>query len=168
MVTHPGQFLPRDPTGRYLHLKLKRYASKDDLTMPYAIKTWKETPHDAEVDVSPSRRSKCRQCHSTIEKGDLRLRLFLQCHKGCKQSAFFHGSKCAWEYPETRKLESIDEFVGWGELPAKAQTELLDGFRILKDEQKSTQTTKRTDIDHVTDGEPSKPAASSRKRIKKS
>ena len=168
MVTYPDHILPRDPTGSYLQLKLKRFASKDDLTMPYAIKTWNETPHDAEVDISVSRRSTCRQCHGTIDKGVLRLRLFLQCHKGCKNSAYFHGSQCGWEYPETRKLESIDEFVGWGELPAKAQADLLDGFRILKDKKKSISVTKRTNIDLVTDGEELKPAASSRKRRKQS
>ena len=47
----PSVELSRDETGRYLHLKLKRFASIKELNMSYAKKTWKQTPHDAEVDI---------------------------------------------------------------------------------------------------------------------
>lgn len=117
----PSQLLPRDETGSYLHLKLKRYASIKDLTMPYAEKTWQEYPHDAEIDLAPSARSKCRQCHLTIAKSHLRARLWLQCHKGCKNSAYFHGKDCIWKYPETNKIQVIDEFVGFDKLPSSEQ-----------------------------------------------
>ena len=132
MESNPSTLLPRDTTGSYLHLKLKRFTSIDELTMSYAVRTWNDTPHHAEIDMSPSNRSKCRGCHSTIPKGSLRLRLFLQCHKGCKQSAYFHGSPCGWEYPETIKLESMDELVGWERLPVNVQTKVKEGFCEMK------------------------------------
>lgn len=86
----PSIELPRDETGSYLHLKLKRFESIEVLSMAYAKKTWTKIPRDAEIDVAPSSRSSCRQCHLPIEKGVLRIRLWLQCHKGCKNSAYFH------------------------------------------------------------------------------
>jgi len=166
MKTNPGDMLPRDPSGRYLHLKLKRFESKDDLTMPFARKTWADTPHDAEVDMSPSSRSKCRQCHDPICKGQLRLRLFLQCHKGCKQSTYFHGSSCAWEYPETIKLETINELVGWEKLPEKVQVELQKRFHSIKEKSVVHPVPKKRDVGDVT-GEPSQ-VSTTRKRQKKS
>ena len=80
MVEDPSKELPRDPTGSYLHLKLKRYADIQDLSMPYAKKTWKEHPYDVSVSVAPNGRATCRQCHKKIEKNELRYQLMLQCH----------------------------------------------------------------------------------------
>lgn len=37
-TTKPSEALPRDETGSYLHLKLKRFQSIDDLTMKFAQK----------------------------------------------------------------------------------------------------------------------------------
>lgn len=129
----PTTQLPRDKSGSYLHLKLKRFSSMDNLTMPYAVKSWRSIPHDAEVDMSPSNRSTCRQCHSTINKGELRVRLWLQCHKGCKMSAYFHGQGCVWQYPETIKLGSVEELVGFEKLRDKEQLEVKKSFLLLKD-----------------------------------
>uniref|UniRef100_A0A7S1UZF2 PARP-type domain-containing protein n=1 Tax=Grammatophora oceanica TaxID=210454 RepID=A0A7S1UZF2_9STRA len=129
----PSTLLPRDATGRYLHLKLKRFPSVKDLSMPFAKKTWKEIPHHAEAEVSPSKRSKCRWCHETIQKGDLRMRLWLQCHKGCKMSAYFHGDSCIWEYPETAKLEKVDEIVGWKKLPEKQRKVIKEKFEEMRE-----------------------------------
>ena len=128
---NPSECLPRDPTGSYLHLKLKRFPSIDVLTMPYAKKTWREVPHNAEIDISPSARSSCRQCHSKILKGDLRMKLWLQCHKGCKMGAYFHGDGCFWEYPETSKLKELNELVGFDELPEDTQKEVKKRFLSL-------------------------------------
>lgn len=131
MADNPHKEIPRDVTGSYLHLKLKRFASIDDLTMQYAKKTWRDAPHDAEADVSPSGRSSCRHCHSKIQKGDLRMRLWLQCHKGCKNSAYFHGNECFWQYPETTKLQKLDEIVGLSMLPKDQQSKVSESFEIL-------------------------------------
>ena len=112
----PSVLLPRDTTGSYLHLKLKRFPSVEALTMPYAKKTWREHPDDVEVEYASTGRSICRQCHQPIAKDDLRVRLWLQCHKGCKQSAYFHGKDCLWKYPETKKIEKLSEFAGLSKL----------------------------------------------------
>mmetsp|Transcript_15671 Transcript_15671/g.40201 ORF Transcript_15671/g.40201 Transcript_15671/m.40201 type:complete len:162 (+) Transcript_15671:81-566(+) len=126
MAADPHQPLPRDSTGSYLHLKLKRFASPSELRTSYARQTWRRTPHDAEADVAPSARSKCRQCHGVIEKGDLRVRLWLQCHEGCKNSAYFHGA-CFGEYPEAGKVESAGEIVGMEQLPDE-ERKILEGI----------------------------------------
>jgi len=118
-TTKPSEALPRDETGSYLHLKLKRFQSIDDLTMKFAQKTWRDHPQDAEIDLAPSNRSRCRQCHESIPKGELRVRLWLQCHKGCKNSAYFHGKDCIWEYPETTKIDDVKEFFGIEKLEKK-------------------------------------------------
>lgn len=115
-LNDPSQELPRDETGSFLHLKLKRFPSVDALKMAYAKKTWAQNPQDAEIDIATSNRSKCRQCHKVILRGDLRARLWLQCHKGCKNSAYFHGKVCIWEYPETKKLHTTEEFLGFQKL----------------------------------------------------
>lgn len=141
----PSNALPRDDTGSYLHLKLKRFPSIKELSMPYAKKTWVEHPQDADVDMAPSNRSKCRQCHSIIQKGDLRVRLWLQCHKGCKNSAYFHGKDCLWRYPETRKLESVNEFSGINMLPKEQQKYIEDEFKKrLPDDKNAGYSSKRT------------------------
>lgn len=155
----PSILLPRDETGRYLHLKLKRFASIGDLSMPYALTTWKKTPHDAEVDVSPSARSSCRYCRDVIEKGDLRFRLWLQCHKGCKISAYFHSS-CFYEYPETKKLESVGEIMGYGDLETSTQDSIRESFRDMKAATEKAEESKGDDIE-------AKPAKKKRKLTKK-
>ena len=128
----PSVELPRDTTGSYLHLKLKRFKSIDDLTMNYAKKTWRDTPHDAEVEKECSAsRSSCKQCHKTITKGDTRFRLWLQCHKGCKNSAYFH-KECIFQYPETQKLTSTDEFVGYDKLPTNVKKDIQASFDKMK------------------------------------
>ena len=43
----PSKVLTRDLYVSYLHLKLKRYAKLDDVTMKYAKTTWKTFPQDA-------------------------------------------------------------------------------------------------------------------------
>ncbi len=127
----PSEELPRDETGSYLHLKLKRFRSIDDLTMPYAKKTWADHPHDAEIDYAPSSRSKCRHCHSMIQKGELRVRLWMQCHKGCKNSAYFHGKDCIWKYPEIAKIKETKEFVGLESLREMEQNHVADTLEKL-------------------------------------
>ena len=134
----PSIALPRDETGSYLHLKLKRFKSIDDLTMNYAKKTWRDTPHDAEVENECSTsRSSCKQCHKTIEKGNTRFRLWLQCHKGCKISAYFH-KECIFQYPETQKLTSPDEFVGYDKLPTNVQKDIQALFDTMKTKMDNT------------------------------
>ncbi|KAL3920029.1 MAG: hypothetical protein SGARI_007049 [Bacillariaceae sp.] len=123
----PSELLPRDATGSYLHLKLKRFPSIKDLTMPYAKKTWQQMPHDVQVEISPNGRAMCRQCHSKIGKGDIRFQLALQCHKGCRMAAFFH-SDCVWEYPEATKIVTEEEIVGLNDLPSKDKKVVLEQF----------------------------------------
>jgi hypothetical protein len=132
----PSKELPRDPTGSYLHLKLKRYPSIDDLSMKFAISTWKRCPQDAQVDMSPTSRSSCRQCHEQIEKDDIRMRLFLQCHKGCKNSAYFH-QECFWKYPETTKLEKIEEIADLENLPEESQAIVRDKFQEFRKQEET-------------------------------
>ena len=120
--------LPRDETGRYLHLKLKRFSSVEELTLKYAKTTWETYPYDASVDIAPSSRSKCRFCRQTIHKGQLRYQLLLQCHHGCKNSAYFH-SKCCYEYPETSKLRSVHEFHGLQSLDEHHQDIVMTTFQ---------------------------------------
>jgi hypothetical protein len=126
-LADPGKALPRDPTGSYLHLKLKRFTSIKDLTMPYAKKTWQQFPHDASVAMAPNGRALCRQCHAKIEQGTLRYQLLLQCHKGCKNSAFFHAD-CLWQYPETKKIDKVEEFDGLDRLPPNEKESTLKRF----------------------------------------
>jgi hypothetical protein len=146
MMDDPTTKLPRDPTGSYLHLKLKRYPSINDLTMNYAKQTWREVPHDAEVDVSPSSKSSCRQCHKKIHKGQTRFRLWLQCDKGCKISAYFHhSSSCIWKYPETAKLESLEEILGFQQLPKKRREEVEKDFHFHQMKEKNP---KKKETDH--------------------
>jgi hypothetical protein len=127
VIYNPSDPLPRDGTGRYLHLKLKRFPSIRHLTMPYARKTWQETPHDAGVGMAPNARSSCRWCHGRVEKGSLRYKLFLQCHKGCKIPAYFHAD-CIWKYPETAKLDRASEVKGLEDLPGEERTNALAAF----------------------------------------
>ena len=61
------------------------------------------------------------------------MRLWLQCHKGCKMSAYFHGQGCVWQYPETVKLGSVEELVGFEKLAEKQQLEVRELFLLLKD-----------------------------------
>jgi hypothetical protein len=128
----PHQPLPRDESGSLLHLKLKRFTDISDLTMPFAKKTWKQIPQDASVSMATTGRSFCRQCHKNIEKGSLRFQLWLQCHKGCKNSAYFH-SDCVWEYPETSKIISVDEFKGIDDLPKSEKDKLLEKFDLFSE-----------------------------------
>jgi len=120
--------LPRDETGRYLHLKLKRFSSVEELSLKYAKTTWKTYPYNASVDIAPTSRSKCRSCRQTIHKGQLRYQLLLQCHHGCKNSAYFH-SKCCYEYPETSKLTSIQELHGLQSLDEDHQHIVMTSFQ---------------------------------------
>ena len=136
----PGKALPRDPTGSYLHLKLKRFKSIKKLTMPYAKKTWQQMPHDAGVEMAPNARASCRQCHNKIEKDELRYQLLLQCHKGCKISAFFH-SDCIWKYPETAKIAKLEEFVGFDDLPQKEKKRVMKDFEKFAKANKKHETT---------------------------
>ena len=170
----PKKELPRDGTGSYLHLKLKRYKTVDDLSMPYARRTWRDTPHDAEVDESPSSRSSCRQCHGRIEKGAVRFRLWLQCHKGCKNSAYFHDG-CIFDYPETKKLGSHEEFVGWDRLPREQRNRIRASFESMKDEESDggEQRGNRRKMKHdhdveVNDGDSSNDRKDNRKETTKS
>ena len=133
MTEDPSTPIPRDETGSYLHLKLKRFPSASALKMPYAIESWKSIPHDAEIDICTSTRSSCRQCHSKINKGELRVRLWLQCHKGCKMSAYFHGDDCVWNYPETSKIYCLEELAGFNDLPLNLQEKVSESFLILKE-----------------------------------
>lgn len=123
----PSKVLPLDPTGSYLHLKLKRFAKMKDLSMPYAKKTWQEFPYDAAVSLAPNGRASCRQCHCKIDKNDLRFQLLLQCHKGCKNSAFFH-SDCVWKYPETKKISEMSEIAGLETLPKIMKSQVEKDF----------------------------------------
>ena len=130
----PSRELPRDPTGSYLHLKLKRFPSIQELSMNYAKTTWKKFPYDAQVDIAPTSRSSCRQCHQPIEKGEIRMRLMLQCHKGCKNSAYFHfgNDDCFWKYPETSKLKQIDEINGLQDLSKSNQNLVSTKFNEFR------------------------------------
>lgn len=128
----PSKALPRDPTGSYLHLKLKRFVTIQDLTMPYAKKTWQQFPYDVAVSVAPNARSSCRQCHGKIDKDELRYQLMLQCHKGCKNSAYFHAD-CIWKYPETKRIFDIDEFAGFGDLPNPFKEKVKNDFATFLD-----------------------------------
>ena len=154
----PSELIPRDETGSYLHLKLKRFQSIDDLSMKFAQKTWREHPHDVEIDLAPSNRSKCRQCHTSILKGELRVRLWLQCHKGCKNSAYFHGRDCIWEYPETTKIEDIKEFFGMEALEKKDQGYVTEKFDELKgkEKKKSRKVDQVSSSDNTTKPSPKK------------
>lgn len=157
--TNPSLLLPRDETGRYLHLKLKRFSSVGDLSMPHAITTWKKIPHDAEVDISPSARSSCRHCKDVIKKGDLRFRLWLQCHKGCKISAYFHSS-CFYMYPETPKLENVESIAGFGDLETSTQDSIREKFREMKTASENAEESKGDEVE-------AKPANKKRKLLTK-
>lgn len=128
----PTRELPRDMTGSYLHLKLKRFSNINDLSMKYAKTTWQKIPHHAEIDIASTNRSSCRHCHKTITKNQVRVRLWLQCHKGCKNSAYFHFKECFWSYPETSKLDTVDEIIGWDKLPTNHQQDLKERFDTFR------------------------------------
>ena len=168
-LADPGEELPRDPTGSYLHLKLKRFPSIKDLTMPYARKTWQQMPHDAAVAKAPNGRALCRHCHETIEKGALRYQLLLQCHKGCKTSAFFHAN-CVWKYPETRKITKVEEFAGLDNLPLQEKKSVLKQFEEFSKAHPKHESTGKTAMSGNTTAKRksgSKDSASSKKSKKR-
>jgi hypothetical protein len=129
-LSDPANILPRDSTGSYLHLKLKRFANFCELSTTSARKTWHDNPHDAAVSLAANGRASCRQCHGKIDKQELRYQLLLQCHKGCKNSAFFH-SDCIWKYPETKKITEITEFFGLEHLPKDTISKVKNDFVLF-------------------------------------
>jgi hypothetical protein len=139
-VVDPRTQLPRDETGCYLHLKLKRFSSIDDLSMEYAKTTWKKIPYDAAVGMATTGRSSCRLCHDLILKGHLRYQLLLQCHKGCKNSAYFHP-ECFFQYPETTKLTSVAELHRLGSLKETEKNIVMKSFEdfLLQDQRRQQQ-----------------------------
>lgn len=90
------------------HLCLKRFADGDPALQPGAVRARAKLPWDALAERDPSGRAVCKHCESKIAKGQTRLVLLLQCHKGYKVPCTLHFG-CFWHHPETRKLESCEE-----------------------------------------------------------
>lgn len=68
------------------------------------------------------------------------MRLWLQCHKGCKISAYFHGNECFWKYPETIKLESVNDLVGLKSLREDQQDNVRQSFGAFLNKDRGDET----------------------------
>ena len=90
------------------HLCLKRFADGDPALHPGAARARATLAGDALAERDPSGRAACKHCGSKITKGQTRLVLLLQCHKGYKVPCTLHFG-CFWNHPETHKLESHEE-----------------------------------------------------------
>lgn len=100
--------VPLAPPALTPHMVLKRLGPKDDLT-PGALRNRKSLPHDAVAGYAPTSRARCRQCAKSISKGDLRVVLMLQCHKGYKMPSPVHARPCLRKHREAIRLASRSE-----------------------------------------------------------
>jgi hypothetical protein len=85
------------------HLSIKRFQDDDPSLTAGAKRNRAQTPYVAVAEKDPSGRSKCKHCGSLIPKGELRLGLMMECHKGYRVLCTLHES-CFWDHPETKKL----------------------------------------------------------------
>jgi hypothetical protein len=58
----------------------------------------------------------------------------------CKAAAFFHES-CFWKYPETKKLETLEEIVVLEDLPAMSRKQVLQSFQAFRVTDSKTSST---------------------------
>ncbi|KAJ1496428.1 hypothetical protein T484DRAFT_1740406 [Baffinella frigidus] len=93
------------------HLQLKRFADSDPTLPPGARRDRANRPGDVVAELDPSGRATCRHCGTRLEKGEVRLVLNLQCHKGYKVGCPLHVDGCfpAYNDGEAGKLESLNE-----------------------------------------------------------
>jgi hypothetical protein len=92
------------------HLFLKRFADNDPKLTDGANRNRTKNPHVAVVELDPSGRAKCKLCATVIPKGDVRVTLMLECHKGYRFPATLHET-CFYKHPETTKLTSMKEIL---------------------------------------------------------
>jgi hypothetical protein len=91
------------------HLSIKRFQDDDPSLTAGAKRNRALTPYVAVAEKDPSGRSKCKLCGSLIPKGELRLGLMVECHKGYRVLCTLHET-CFWKHPETPKLEFHEIF----------------------------------------------------------
>lgn len=104
------QRVPPAPPALTPHMVLKRLGPKDALT-PGARRNRKALPYDALAGYAPTGRARCRQCAGLISKGDLRVVLMLQCHKGYKMPSPVHARACLPKHREAARLASRSEIL---------------------------------------------------------
>ena len=90
------------------HLLLKRFADDDPTLTAGARRDRIKHPNVAVAELDPSGRATCKMCGDRIPKGDVRLCLWLECHKGYRNLCTMHKT-CFWQHPETKKLGRVEE-----------------------------------------------------------
>uniref|UniRef100_A0A7S4UKU6 PARP-type domain-containing protein n=1 Tax=Paramoeba aestuarina TaxID=180227 RepID=A0A7S4UKU6_9EUKA len=113
------------------HLKLKRF-ERSELT-PGAKRTHDKTPHDAEVKKSTGRAT-CHVCRGKIDKGNMQVCLWLQCHKGYKNACYVHV-ECLCKHPESAKLTGIEEIKNVKLLDEEQKKRLKDELAVIVKEE---------------------------------
>ena len=109
------------------HLCIKRFADDDPSLRPGALRARAKLPWDALAEMDPSGRSRCKLCGLGIPKGQLRLVLLMQCHKGYKTPCTLHFD-CFWRHAETSKLESAEEIHTARGVGASEQARIRKAF----------------------------------------
>eukprot|EP00980_Cylindrotheca_fusiformis_P004563 scaffold975_cov90-Cylindrotheca_fusiformis.AAC.6 len=90
------------------HLFLKRFPDDSPSLTPGAKKDRMKHPHIVVAELDPTGRAKCKLCGDKIPKSDVRMVLFLECHKGYRNACTLHAS-CFWKHPERTKIDSAKE-----------------------------------------------------------
>ena len=110
------------------HLQLKRFADDDPSLTAGARRDRVKHPHVAVAELDPSGRAACKHCGDLIPKGAVRLGLWLECHKGYRNLCTLHET-CCWKYPETRKLENVEEIALHDDLSLAQKDEIRNQFK---------------------------------------
>mmetsp|Transcript_22538 Transcript_22538/g.39951 ORF Transcript_22538/g.39951 Transcript_22538/m.39951 type:complete len:189 (-) Transcript_22538:17-583(-) len=106
------------------HLCIKRFKDDDPTLTAGAKRDRALRPYVAVAEMDPSGRAKCKSCGEKLQRGNLRLGLMMECHKGYRNLCTLHP-ECFWKHPETQKLDVVDEiFVRKG-----VSEEIRDGIK---------------------------------------
>ena len=103
------------------HLVLKRFARSDPELRPGARRTHDQFPFDVKAEKAATGRSVCHVCRESVAKGELRMRMMLQCHKGYKNACFVHA-ECFMKHPQSRKVQLREIVFGKGLTKADRQS----------------------------------------------
>lgn len=115
------------------HLSIKRFAGDDPSLTAGAKRDRASRPYVACAEMDPSGRATCKLCGERISKGEIRLSLMLECHKGYRNLCTLHQD-CFWRHSETKKLTSADEIFMHKSVVAKDSDAIKKRFDKIKNE----------------------------------
>ena len=118
------------------HLSVKRFKDDDPTLTAGAKRDRAKRPYVACAEVDPSGRAKCKLCGERIPKGQIRLGLMLECHKGYRNLCTLHET-CFWEHPETIKLSSAQEIFVHKGVTVEQSNDIKARFEKFKEENQS-------------------------------